>query len=165
MPIYMNYEGIKGNVTAKGHEGWIELTAAQLGIDRHISTTNPSANRSVNPSALPPSEIAVNKVNDETSTLLVQESLTGQPKKVTIDFVELNNGKPRVYLSIELEGVMISSYQISGRRGDEVLDRPMESLSLNFTKITYSAKPAELPKKADNKSNKSMWDLIMAKQP
>lgn len=165
MPVYMKYEGIKGNVTAKGHEGWIELTSAQLGNARHISSTTSSANRSVNSSETQLSEIIVGKVNDETSTLLFQESITGKPKKVTIDFVELNNGKPRVYMSLELEGVMISSYQISGQRGDQVSDRPMEFLSLNFTKITFAANPSEVPKKADNKTTKSVWDLVMTKTP
>ncbi len=147
MPIYMKYEGIKGMVTDKDHEGWIELYSAQTGT----AQTAPQS-----------SEVVVTRISDQISPLLFKESLSGESKKVTIHFVEINAGKPRVYLSIELEGVMISSYSISGRSPE---DRSMESLSLNFTKITYSAKPAEVPKKADNKSNKSMWDLIMGKQP
>ena len=33
--IYMNYPGIKGGVTAAGHEGWIELNSVQLGCEPH----------------------------------------------------------------------------------------------------------------------------------
>src|SRR5258706_6606126 len=37
-PIYMQYEGIKGDVTAKGHEGWVELSSFQWGIGRGITS-------------------------------------------------------------------------------------------------------------------------------
>ena len=29
MPIYMNYDGIPGDVTSAGHEQWIELSSFQ----------------------------------------------------------------------------------------------------------------------------------------
>lgn len=163
MPIYMKYEGIKGTVKEKTHEGWIELDSAQIGTPRTRSATRSSGAK---PDSVPSvSEISVTKHNDVTSPNLFKQSLSGEGKKVTIDFVEINEGKPRVYLSLELEGVLISSYQISGGRGDEVFARPMETLSLNFTKITYSAKPAEVPKQGANKTNKSMWDIAMPNQP
>jgi type VI secretion system secreted protein Hcp len=43
------------------------------------------------------------------------------------------DGREEVYLEYKLENVMISSYQTSGDGGSV----PTESLSLNFTKITY----------------------------
>ena len=39
-------------------------------------------------------------------------------------------------LSVELENTLISSYSVSGSSA-HANDRPMESLALNFTKITY----------------------------
>jgi type VI protein secretion system component Hcp len=83
--------------------------------------------------------------------------LNGKGKKVTIVFVN-NDGVP--YLSIELENTLISGYSISGHGGDSH-DKPMESLSLNFTKITYSPKPTAPAK--DPKATKDMawWDFMM----
>ncbi|HYH66977.1 MAG TPA: type VI secretion system tube protein Hcp [Urbifossiella sp.] len=39
MPIYMQYDSgkIKGDVTAKGHEDWIELASFGWGVGRGIS--------------------------------------------------------------------------------------------------------------------------------
>ncbi|MEE2730414.1 MAG: type VI secretion system tube protein Hcp, partial [Pseudomonadota bacterium] len=39
MAIYMNYNklAIKGNVTAKGYEDWIELDSVSLGCGRGIT--------------------------------------------------------------------------------------------------------------------------------
>ena len=38
MPIYMNFNnlGIKGNVTAEGHQDWIELNSCQWGVGRRV---------------------------------------------------------------------------------------------------------------------------------
>ena len=43
MPIYMNFDGITGNVTAEGHEKWIELNSCQLGVHRSVTNTTGSA--------------------------------------------------------------------------------------------------------------------------
>jgi hypothetical protein len=44
MPIFMHFEGIEGNVTAKGYEKWIEVNSFQFGSGRGIST-RPAAPR------------------------------------------------------------------------------------------------------------------------
>ena len=40
MPIYMNYDNktVKGDVTAKGWEDWIELNSFQWGVGRGIAS-------------------------------------------------------------------------------------------------------------------------------
>lgn len=156
MPIYMQYEGIKGSVTGT-HPGWIELESAQLNpYHRASSSTGPGSSRDASVPSI--SEIVVTKHTDIASTGLFRESLTGQGKKVTIDFVKTDNS---CYMKIELESVMISSYSVSGHGG--VADaRPMESLSLNFTKITYSTCAAP---KTDAKpaQSRALWDLAAGK--
>ena len=133
MPIYMKFEGIKGEVTAKGeHNGWIELQSAQIGAHRQEIV----GNRDSGAPAI--SNIVITKNQDSASPLLFQESLAGKGRKVTIDFVKIEKGKEVTYLSIEIEGAMISSYTISGG-GD--MDRAMETLSVSFTKIVYGSKP------------------------
>lgn len=135
MPIYMNYEGISGSVTAKGFEKNIELESCQIGQHR---TTNSSTGNGANREASTPqiSEIVITKSLDQSSNSLFRETLSGKGKKVKIVFVNTGNVP---YLTIELENVLISSYSVSGHGGGASNDRPTESLSLNFTKITFTA--------------------------
>jgi type VI secretion system secreted protein Hcp len=126
MPIYMKYEGIFGEVTKEPYKGWIELRSAQIGTSRGPAPS-PGPGVSV-------SEIVVTKETDSSSPRLFKESLFGEAKKVIIDFVQIDGS--RAYLRLELEGTLISSF--SGGYGARS-DRPrLESLTLNFRKITYS---------------------------
>jgi type VI secretion system secreted protein Hcp len=156
MPIYMNYDGIDGSVTAAGHEKWIELHSCQMGVGRHV--TNPTG-RGENREASAPavSEIVVTKTTDAASTGLFRESLWGEGKMVKIDFCTTDKDKFEPYLQLELENTMVSSYSVSSGG-----DRPMESLSLNFTKITFNnigmgkANETGQPDRAE-------WDLATGK--
>lgn len=141
MPIYMKYEGIKqGGVTGKGeHNGWIELQSAQMVVGRRIGSSGRGASTR-EPATPSISEIVVTKSMDNASNELFTEALNGKGKKVTIDFVRVENGKEVTYMSIELENTLISGYSIGGSGGDSH-DKPTETLALNFTKITYSTKP------------------------
>ena len=141
----MKYEGIVGSATGK-YNGWIELESCQLGNTRAvrgfsgIGATSPSI-----------SEIVITKYQDSSSPHLFTEALSGKQRKVTIDFVEKEQSAP--YLSIELEGVLISGYSTSGGGA-----KPYESLSLNFTKITYSTKPTAAPTDSKTPKNKAVWN-------
>ncbi|MFI5377975.1 MAG: type VI secretion system tube protein Hcp [Tepidisphaerales bacterium] len=128
-PIYMNFNGIPGDVTANGHTGEIQLQSFQWGVGRGIgSPTGSSADRES--SAPSVSEIVVTKTTDRATPMLLQAILTGTPEDVKIDFVTSSRGKLSTYLEYDLSNVLISSYSVSSGG-----DRPMESLSLNFTKI------------------------------
>lgn len=130
MPIYMNYADVKGEVTAKGHENWIELGSFQWGVGRGISTPTGSGGDR-NTSAPSVSEVVVTKQFDGASVGLFQDLLTpGTSRKVQIDFVRTDKDQLTVYLSLELDEVMLSGYSVSSGG-----DRPSESLSLNFTKV------------------------------
>ncbi|HYM02686.1 MAG TPA: type VI secretion system tube protein Hcp, partial [Stellaceae bacterium] len=81
MPIYINYDGIKGDTTAEGHEKWIEVNSFQWGVGRGISSpTGGSADRES--SAPSVSEIVVTKHTDTASIDLLSEALQGEGKTV-----------------------------------------------------------------------------------
>lgn len=153
MPIYMKFEGISGNVKTGSHKGWIELQSCQIGTNRQV--TAPGIGASRENSAPSVSEIAVTKFQDDTSARLFQESLNGEPKKVTIDFVDKDGN---IYLSLELESTLISSYAISGNG-----IKPTENLSLNFTQISYTAKATTKPKNAKDDKVKAAWGSEISK--
>lgn len=155
MPIYMKYEGIEGSATGN-YKGWIELESCQMGTGRSI--TSPTGSSTSRESSAPSiSEIVITKYQDISSTHLFREALHGKGKKVTIDFVKSADcGAP--YLSIELENTLISNFSISGHGGDGH-NKPMESLSLNFTKISFSTKATECAKDPKAVKDRAMWDL------
>src|SRR5262245_40880375 len=116
MPIYMKIEGVPSTGTGKGaHEKWIELLSCQLGTHRNVK--DPSG-ASVNREASVPSvsEVVVTKMGDDDSATLFKLALHGTGKKVTIDFT--NREGDSVYLTLELENVLITSYNVSGHGGD-----------------------------------------------
>lgn len=149
MPIYMKYNdgAIEGDVTAEGHEKWIELNSFQWGVGRGISSpTGASADRESSAPSL--SEITVSKAQDKASGNLLTEAYVGEGVKVQIDFCKTDQGKLETYLTYELEDAMISGYSISSGG-----DRPSESLSLNFVTINCvpktldkDGKPSDAPK-------------------
>ena len=129
MPIYMKYTSVDGDVTAEGHEKWIEVNSLQFGVGRGI--TAPVGGSSDREASAPTvSEIVVTKPTDIATVKLLNEALEGEGQDVTIDFCKTDKGKLNVYLSYTLNNTLISGYSTSSGG-----DRPMESVSLNFTKI------------------------------
>jgi type VI secretion system secreted protein Hcp len=135
MPIYMKYGDIGGDVTAEGHEGWIEVQSFQFGVGRGIGS--PIGKKSDREASAPSiSEVTVSKVADKTSPNLFQEACVGEGKTVEIHFVRTSAGTLEVYYEATLSNTMISGYsQSSGG------DNPSESISLNFTKVEVKFTP------------------------
>jgi type VI secretion system secreted protein Hcp len=129
MPIYVQYGTLKGDVTAEGHVGWIEVNSFQWGVGRGISApVGGSSDREA--SAPSVSEIVVTKPTDIATVTILGESLEGEGQDVTIDFCKTDKGALNVYLSFTLNNTMVSGFSMSTGG-----DRPQESISFNFTKI------------------------------
>jgi len=145
MPIYMKFEGIVGPVKGK-YAGWIELESCQFG---NASRGRPNESGS---STAKISDLSITKLQDTTSAALFRSSTMGTRHKVTIDFV---NGDGVAYLTLELSDALIVNMSLSGSGGE----RAMESLTLNFTNMTFSTKPAAPAKDADPKNTQSAWNM------
>jgi type VI secretion system secreted protein Hcp len=120
MPIYMRITKngapvITGEATAKGYEKWIELSSVQMGQSRSMAP-NGETSATV-------SEIVITKSMDSASMALWKQSLYGEGVTIQIDFVKPDGP----YLTYTLQNALISDY----RPG------PTESLTLNFTKMTF----------------------------
>ncbi|MCH4092634.1 Hcp family type VI secretion system effector [Acetobacter sp.] len=130
MAIYLQMDGVTGAVTEASHKGWVELTGFQWGVGRGLSSRVGSAadRESTAPSV---GEVIVTKNNDASTGDLMSEALSGHGEKtVKIDFVRTNKDQQIVYLSLELDHVIISSYSHSSSG-----ERPVETLALNFNKV------------------------------
>ena len=127
-PIYMKYDTIKGEVTAVGYEDWIEVGSIQWGVGRAIGSPVGTQREASAPSI---SEIVISKMQDVSSAHFFAEATVGKSKPVEIHMLSDQGGRLQPYLKMTLDKTLISSYsQSSGG------DRPTESLSLNFTKVT-----------------------------
>ena len=131
MAIYMKYGAIKGPVTTDGFKDWIELNSFQWGAGRAIGTAaRGSTSREHSEPTI--TEIMVTKLTDVASPKLFLDAVGGKlDSKVEIKFTTTTKGKVETFLAYKLENTGVSSYSLSSGG-----DMPMESLSLNFTKIT-----------------------------
>ena len=131
MAIYLEYEGIKGNVTADGYKNHIAVESVQFGVGRGISMEagNLSNREATRPSL---SEITLTKAADNSVTAIFKEAVTGSAgKKVVIKFVRTGADKVQEYMDYTLENCLVSSYSMSASAEGE----PMESISLSYSKI------------------------------
>ncbi len=139
-PIYMKYDGIDGSATVAGRPGFIEVQSYSLGaIEQQVAKAAPRGGANIPVSM---SSIQITKRLDATSPKLVQASTKGHHFPTAVIAI-IKPGEARPYLTLHLSDVLISSYQTGGSG-----ERPMESLSLNFTKITADFKPQGSPARA-----------------
>ena len=144
---------INGESTVAGHDKWITISSIQFGVGRGISSVGGGGDRETsNPSF---SEVTLSKSMDVASTELFMQATCGKSLgKAEIHFIQTGgaDAKGQVYLKIELEEVLVSSYSASS--GGE---RPSESFSLNFTKISYNYDKFDGDKIV--KGTPKKWDL------
>lgn len=131
MAIYVKWDGIKGNVTAKGYTDHMAINSFSFGVNRGISMeAGNMSNREANRPSL--SEVTISKPADNSVTGIFKESVSGAGgKKVTIKFVQTGSDKITEFMTYDLEDVLVSGYSISAMaEGD-----PMETITLSFSKI------------------------------
>lgn len=134
MAIYLHIEGLEGDVTAAGHEGWIECDSLDFGVGRSITThTGSSQERESTAPSL--SDITVVKVMDKCTPKLFEQSCVGTSKLVKIDLVQTGE-QLETYMAYTLSETLISAYSTSSGG-----DRPTESVAFNFTKIEMKYTP------------------------
>ena len=158
-PIFMQINGISGEVAVPGFVGDIQLNSFQWGVGRGISSpTGGSADRES--SAPSVSEIVVTKISDKASPALLKNMFDGTNiPEIDIFFANVaKNGQAGVaYQEYVLSNVIFSGFSVSSGG-----DRPTESLSLNFTKIQFK----NITQNADGTQTIDTvgWDLATQKR-
>jgi type VI secretion system secreted protein Hcp len=128
---YLKIDGIAGESTDSGHQGWIEILSGGFGIHQPrsacVSTGGGHTAERVNMS-----EIHFSKLVDLASPILMQMCAAGKTHpKASIELMRADGAnKPIKYLEILLEEVMIASYSPSFGAGVAT-----ETGSLSFAKI------------------------------
>jgi len=136
MSIYCEFEGIKGDVTAAGFEGQINLSSFNFGVRRQISMVPGNvANREFSLPTI--TEITLTKGLDGSSPLLFKASVSAASgKPVKLHFVRTAEQSIQEYLCFELSDCIVSSYRISAQGGEGI--RPREELKLSYSTIIIS---------------------------
>lgn len=132
MPIYLKMGKINGSTTAEGYDKWITCHSMQWGVGKGVSTPTGSAkDRACSAASI--SEVTISKDLDSASIALFKNAVAGMDKAevAKIHICQSDGAKIVPYVQYELTNTLISGYSISSGG-----DRPSESLSLNFTKVT-----------------------------
>ncbi len=157
MAIYMQVDGVKGDVEEAGHEGWIALNHISWGVGRGIKSAKSSAKDREGAEASV-SEIAIQKISCGASPDLMRLSMWGKSKKVLIDITHTgDNNQQTAFHKYELDDVLFSGYTTSSSG-----DRPAETLNLNFTKLNFSNVPSD-DTHGDAAANRLAYDLATGK--
>ncbi|HEX4507108.1 MAG TPA: type VI secretion system tube protein Hcp [Alphaproteobacteria bacterium] len=130
--IYLQFGSIQGDATQSAHVNWIQLLSVNWGLTRPVS--NPAGSTAGRVLAAPRlAELSVTKDEDSATIPLIQQALSGSPQDATIDFISEATGDGLVYYSIALKQAVITAFT-QGSSGD----RPVETMTFNFTQISFS---------------------------
>jgi type VI secretion system secreted protein Hcp len=146
MTAYLKVNGnseLEGDITASGLEKTTQLLSAGFRISRKMNTQagNVGDREGTKPSM---SEFVISKKVDKISPFLVRDAAAG----ITIPSVEIkfaNTGKDlSVYHVVRLENVLISGYLLDhsdSASTSENDSKPIETITLNFTKLEVTNTP------------------------
>ena len=126
------FEGIEGEATDPAHQGWSEFDTFSFGISRQAGLPGGAGSVQLTDAKL------MKKV-DKSSPLLMLGCCTGQHiPEAMLEYTRPTGGGDKVYMKVKLCDCLISSYSLSGGGGNSL---PVDSLSLNFTKIEMTYIP------------------------
>jgi len=158
MAIYIEYDGIKGNVTADGYKDHISANSLQFGVNRTISM-EPGAMSNRESSRPQLDQIQITKRVDSSAAALFKESVTGSAgKQVVIKFVRTGTDKVEEFMDYTLDDCIVSGYDISASDDEE----PMETLTLSYASIMVNYKDHDKTNKAGSPQRVG-YDLDKAK--
>jgi type VI secretion system secreted protein Hcp len=121
-------------VSAGNPTGVIEISSYQWGIGRGISSpTGGTADRESSPPSV--SEIVVTKSTDASTPILFGQSVALKPAGMPwmICTFQSSSTGGTSYLQLNFDNALVSSFSMSSGG-----DRPQESITLNFTKVTMN---------------------------
>ncbi len=139
MSIFIEYDGIKGEVSDPGHEKWMDVDDLQWGVARSItSATATQGDRESSNAVI--SDLMITRKMDSSTPKLFIESCCGTGKDVKIHLTKTGSGSgSSVYMEYTLKNALISSYNIAA--SSQSTERPMESLTISFVDIEVKYTP------------------------
>lgn len=155
----MKINGVAGNVTANSFKDAIGITGVHFNVKRAMNT-KPGAVSDRQGTRPAFSEVTVTKEIDKASPILFRDATVGKPYP-TVDIQFTHAGKDtNITHTITLSNVLISGYELTHDenkvetdKDGKVInksDKPMENVTLNFTKMEVKNTPYDANNKAQS---------------
>jgi len=129
---YIELAGVQGESHDPAHTGWIDVLSFSWGASHSSSTGAGSGAGKVSFN-----DLRIVKEIDKSSPQSFLNAAEG--KYILSGVLELVRPDGQVFMDYKLTNVIVSAVQILG--GTSSSDRPMEQVTLNFTKIEYDYTP------------------------
>ncbi len=152
---FLKIDGVNGESTRKGFEKQIEILSFSLGASNPVTMGSAGGGAGAGKASI--SSFNCLKASDAASPGLFQACCSGKHyPKATVTLQKAGGDSPVDYLKYEFENVYVESIQWSGSSGGD--DRPTESLSLAFGKVTVTYTP-QTDKGAKGSPVVGSWDV------
>lgn len=152
---YLNLQGITGEATRKGFEGWIEIESFSFGASNPVSIGTASTGAGAGKVSL--SSFNTLKRTDSSSPVLFQKCCSGQHfAKVSLALNKAGGDAAVKFLQYDFTEVFVDSIQWSGSGGGE--ETPSESLSFAFASINVTYTPQKVTGEAGS-AIVAGWDV------
>jgi len=127
--MFLMLDGIKGESADDKHKGEIDIESFSWGLSQSGSGSRGSG---MGTGKVDIADITFQKHVDKASPTLMLACANG--KHITKGKLTLRKAgeNPLEYLTVDLESILVSSYQVGGSNGGGI---PTESISLNFVKV------------------------------
>jgi type VI secretion system secreted protein Hcp len=150
---FLDLKGIKGEAQDKAKKGWIDIFswsfgASQSGSGGHVGGGSGAGKVNMH-------DITVTKRTDTASSDLFLKCANGKHYDEATIVSRKAGEKPLEFLTIKLQQVFVSSYNLGGSHGD---DTPTESITLNFAKIQMEYQ-VQKPDGSGSKAGDMGWDV------
>jgi len=133
MSIFMQIDGIQGEVSDQNHKNWIDVLELDWRVARKI-TSNPSTQRDRESSNAIVSDLTFMKFMDIATVGLFAAACCGRGKTIIIEMTKTGKGQGAdTYLQYTLENALISSIETEALSYDDI--RPLEIITISFTGI------------------------------
>jgi len=134
--VFLDIEGVPGESLDRTRANSIDVLSWSWGMTQNGTThLGPGAGSG----KVSVQDISFTKYVDKATPPLLKYCATGEHiKKATLYVYKAGGSEPLEYFKLQMETVLVSSYQTGG--GGDGMDRIIESLSLNFRKfqVTYT---------------------------
>ena len=129
--VFLKIEGIKGESVVEGHKDEIDILSWNWGATQsgtmHLGPGGGSGKVNV-------TDLTVSKYLDKATPNLLLSCMVGKHIKTATLIARKAGTKPVDYIKVAMENVLISSVSQAGGDGQ---DRFTETVTLNFSKVTY----------------------------
>lgn len=140
MAIYMQLGNTPGTATDSVYQGWVVLQSIHWGLHVDVNTTVGQSGSRLSAGKITPSDVSIMKEFDLASVPLMKLAFAGVNSPVaTIVITQQATDSGQAYLTYTLSQVIISSFQVSASESG----KPMDSISLNFSKVEVKASPTD----------------------